>query len=115
MGVRVRYVLRYNDDGKSYLKEVSQNRKVAISPQFIPDDMDATWNPVDGEHYTSKSKMRKRNLALGYHEIGNDYSTPDQQRKRRAQNERSEAKARNEHFECAFQQAYQQATGKSWV
>jgi hypothetical protein len=45
----------------------------AKSAYIHQDTMDATWHPVNGQFYDSKSKFREVTRASGRTEIGNDY------------------------------------------
>ncbi len=79
------------------------------------DTMSDTWNPVDGGIYNSKSTMVKNNRARGCYELGNDYVTPEKQERDRLRRFNCSSLEKKESFKRAFQRAYKEGTGKTWV
>jgi len=115
---RRKWVQVIGKDGKPSLVEVDpktyQVRRARDAGGGVvvhEDTIDGTWNPVDGEVYDSRSRMVKNNRAKGCYEMGNDCLSPSEQQAKRDKQISFNAQK----FEGAFQRAYQQLTGKSWV
>lgn len=70
--MRETYVLR---DGKLVPKHLAAPRNaVSSGPQVIGDTIEM-WSPMDGKHYTSKSKYRAEVRARGLTEVGTERQT----------------------------------------
>lgn len=84
------------------VSEADSNRTLAnIAHGYIPDEMDETKHPMNGKHYTSKSKFREVTKAFGLVEIGTAYqngydpekdSDSDKARRERQGNEKFKEK-----------------------
>lgn len=74
MFVRKKWVCRQVDGNFTMIDitdyvPTSEARSAAV----IQDTMDATWHPVNGKYYDSKSRFREVTKLSGRTEIGNDY------------------------------------------
>ena len=67
-------------DGKFI--EISKDHAETPRPRVhvISDTIPETWNPVDGKHYESKSRMRQVAKARGLVELGNDVIEPPKEK-----------------------------------
>jgi len=68
------YVMR---DGKLVEKTTAM---VGEAPHIISDEMDSTWHPANGKHYTSKQRFREATKDAGCIEYGSEDLTKDRRK-----------------------------------
>lgn len=62
----------YDAETDSWVPIEKRGPTEAKAPGVIQDTMDATWHPIDGKMYESKSQFRRTTRANGCYEVGND-------------------------------------------